>query len=564
MTAPERACGDSSRPARALALLIPFAIGAGLLLTSTVALHETAWKFDVKRLLELWLLPLLFGLVLLQPALRQAFRRQLQRTPRWLGSTLLAVLALGMVSAAYNAGSAMGLAYSLADVALLALLTAGVFALAACREVAGVNFDRVALLFLAVLGVAVGLQELLGVLAAWSAGLEFHPRIALMHFSWPRFYNQMQSWSMPALAALPLLFPGKPLARLLCVATLALNWYVVIATGGRGTMLAVGLAVPLLLLLLPAGRRQLATNHAAGLLAGVLIYAAVALGHAQLPEPAAGAAAASPARPDAAAIQEMGDSSGDFMEPLTGMRVTTSSGRIRMWRDSLRYVAGHSWLGIGPMNYACKGPTYRAGHPHSFPLQLLSEWGIPAAALLFISVAFIAWRLLLRLRVMQLEPGPLTPLAGAVSTGVLAAAIHACLSGVLVMPASQVTGLLLGGWLLGLMNGGTQGVRVNFPVDPEPQSNGHSRKNYSDPGRASVSGKIYSDPGPAGVSGTIYSDPGRASPLTLGVLLTALALSSALLVFGQREFAVQDVRLEQTPLMDRLIPRFWQNGKACE
>jgi len=105
MTAPERACGDSSRPARALALLVPFAIGAGLLLTSTVSLHETAWKFDVKRLLELWLLPLLFGLVLLQPALRQAFRRQLQRTPRWLGSTLLAVLALGMVSAAYNAGS---------------------------------------------------------------------------------------------------------------------------------------------------------------------------------------------------------------------------------------------------------------------------------------------------------------------------------------------------------------------------------------------------------------------------------------------------------------------------
>jgi O-antigen ligase len=547
MTASERAFGDSSRPARALALLVPFAIGAGLLLTSTVSLHETAWKYDVKRLLELWLLPLLFGLVLLQPALRQAFRHQLQRTPRWLGSTLLAVLALGIVSAAYNAGSAMGLAYSLADVALLSLLAAGVFAVAACREVAGANFDRVALLFLAVLGVSVGLQELIGVLAAWSSGLEFHPRIALMHFSWPRFYNQMQSWSMPALAALPLLFPGKPLARLLCVAALALNWYVVIATGGRGTMLAVGLAVPLMLLLLPAGRRQLAANHGVGLLMGVLIYAAVALGHAQLPEPAAGA---SPARPDAAAIQKIGDSSGDFMEPLTGGRFATSSGRVQMWRGALREAATHPWLGIGPMNYACRGPTYRAGHPHSFPMQLLSEWGIPAAALLLIAIAFIAWRLLLRLRVLQLEPGPLTPLAGAVSTGVLAAAIHACLSGVLVMPASQVTGLLLGGWLLGLMNG----VRVNFPVDGDPPRQGGSGKIYSDPGRTNPG---HADPGRAD------SDPRHPSPLTLGILLTALVLSVALLAFGRHEFAVAPQRLEQTPLLDRLIPRFWQNGKVC-
>jgi O-antigen ligase len=263
---------------------------------------------------------------------------------------------------------------------------------------------------------------------------------------------------------------------------------------------------------------------------GVLIYAAVALGHAQLPEPAAGA---SPARPDAAAIQKTGDSSGDFMEPLTGGRFATSSGRVQMWRGALREAATHPWLGIGPMNYACRGPTYRAGHPHSFPLQLLSEWGIPAAALLLIAIAFIAWRLLLRLRVLQLEPGPLTPLAGAVSTGVLAAAIHACLSGVLVMPASQVTGLLLGGWLLGLMP--INGVRVKFPAGGEPGSNRRS-------------GKFYSDP--------IY-------PLTLGILLTALALSVALLAFGRHEFAVAPQRLEQTPLMDRLIPRFWQNGKVC-
>ncbi len=81
------------------------------------------------------------------------------------------------------------------------------------------------------------------------------------------------------------------------------------------------------------------------------------------------------------------------------------------------------------------------------------------------------------------------------------------------MPASQVTGVLIGGWLLGLL------------------------------------------PTPAGVST-------RVRPSSL-VLITGLALSIALLAFAGQEMRVAAIRWEQTPVMDLGIPRLWQNGKVC-
>ncbi len=523
-----------------LALLVPVTLGAYLLITSTVHLSETLWKFDVKRILELCLLPLIFSVVLFSPGLKAAFQHQISRLPKWMAWALGAIVVLGVISAVHNSSSTWSLIYSLSEVALLSMLGVAVFCVAACRSAAGTLFDQTTVVLLAMVGLTVGLQELLGVLAALSEGLEFHPRIALLHFSWPRFYNQIQAWSMPVIAALPLLFPGKPLAKLLCASALALEWYVVIATGARGTAVGVIFAVLIALVLFPRIRKTMILYQGIGLLAGVLIYAAVAFGHQALPTNSAVSAAntdtlSEPApysvdrnqnqstdeeKAKSIALQKMGESSGDFMEPITGQRMWTSSGRTAMWRGSIEDAKSYPLLGIGPMNYACKGPTYRAGHPHSFPLQFLSEWGTPAFLLLLAIGAYAAFALVRALRKPGSTASESPELAAYFATGVLSALILSGVDGVFIMPESQVAGVLVGGALLGMFSGGRGAATAAFP------------------------------------NGTLRNGS------TL-VLLLALGISFAFLVFAEHEIRVSAERLEQTELMDRGIPRLWQNGKVC-
>ncbi len=511
--------------AQLLALAIPLLAGAYLLLTSTVTLHETVWKYDVKRLLELGLLPLVLLLISLHAELRNAFAQQIRRIPRWMGAALLVLFALGVLSAVVNSPSAMSLAYSLAEVFLLSLLIISALCVAACRAVAGRHFDQLAMLAVALLGLAVGMQELLGVLAAWGSGLEFHPRVALLHFSWPRFYNQLQSWTLPALAALTLVFPGKPSVRLLAFAAIGLHWYVILATGGRGTALAVVISLAAVVILFARVRRVLLTYHLGGLLLGGILYGLVLWGNQQLvadqpsAQPASRAEMTEPAQiplenPRAATAPGAASKSGYFMQSITGDRMLSSSGRTDLWKDSLKDARRHPLLGIGPMNYACTGPVYRAAHPHNFPLQLLGEWGVPAFLLTAVLGVFLALKLIGTLRSAA---GDWTAVSIFLAAGAIAAALHAGLSGVMVMPASQVCGILLSGWLLG-----------SIPVAANDES-------------------------PAG------KKPWKA----IAVLLGGLVLAAALGVFAGKEAAVSSIRLQQTQKMDRLIPRFWQNGKVC-
>jgi hypothetical protein len=346
----------------------------------------------------------------------------------------------------------------------------------------------------------------------------------LLHYSYPRFYNQVQTWSIPAIAALPLVFPGKRMVKAMCVAALILEYYVMLVTGGRGSMAATSLAIFMGAVFLPGIRKTLILYPLAGLLGGCLIYGLVLIGFQNLQaqgvagpkEPERPVQHEEPARHPAAKRitgPAVAEKSGNFSEPLTGERIWTSSGRLYLWRHSLNDVAAHPLLGIGPMNYACTGPVDRSAHPHNFPLQIAGEWGIPALIILLVATAWAWVRLLRILRAPESEPRTDILLAGFLATAALAAMLHACLSGVLVMPASQVAGILVCGWLLGLL-----------PVVPS--------------GKPSL----------------------RFTPV---LLVSGLAVSAALLAFGRQELAVADIRLEQTRVLDRGIPRLWQNGKVC-
>jgi len=99
-------------------------------------------------------------------------------------------------------------AYALADVAMLFVLMILVAVTAASRDLSGRLFDQWAVLLLAAMGFVVALQEFTGFVAGWVVGSEFSYNQALIHFAHPRFYNQLQTWSIPVIAALPLIFPA--------------------------------------------------------------------------------------------------------------------------------------------------------------------------------------------------------------------------------------------------------------------------------------------------------------------------------------------------------------------
>jgi len=511
---------------RLTALLLPVLLGVYLLVTSTTNLSDTLWQFDAKRMLQLYLLPCMFLWMLLIPSLRSAFSEQVSKIPHWIAAALALMFLLGVISAWHNSTSRMGLAYSLADVALLFILIPAALVIAACRNVAGELFDRIVIVLIAMVGVAVGLQELIGVVAALNIGIEFNPRIALPHFSWPRFYNQVQSWTMPAIAALPFMFPRKRSVWLLCLLALGLHWYVVIATGGRATAVSVVGAVAIAAVLWPLARKRLLAINAIGLLLGILVYALVLLGHWNLSVSRANQTETNRSGIESSQSTNQKNTVGNsavedskFISTITGDRMKTSSGRTAMWRGSIQDTKTHPWLGIGPMNYACKGPVYRAAHPHSFPIQFLSEWGIPAFLLMLSVALFIAFRLVVTLRAETGTAGeqPVDALKLALATSLIAAAICACLDGVLIMPASQVAGILMVGWMIG--TSGSTGLQIAHP-------------------------------------------PARKFAPTI-FLAFALATSLLFLTFARQEIAIHEQSLEATPLMDRLIPRLWQNGKVC-
>jgi O-antigen ligase len=108
--------------------------------------------------------------------------------------------------------------------------------------------------------------------------------------------------------------------------------------------------------------------------------------------------------------------------------------RVLMWVDCLHFWQDRFLLGIGPGHFAVtdlESGVSRA-HPHNFYLQLLAEWGSICFVLLA-SVFFIFVKRLYSKRKELSDPYALGALLA-----VVCGMMHAGVSGVLVMPLSQL------------------------------------------------------------------------------------------------------------------------------
>ncbi|MFB6286677.1 MAG: O-antigen ligase family protein, partial [Candidatus Bipolaricaulia bacterium] len=203
----------------------------------------------------------------------------------------------------------------------------------------------------------------------------------------------------------------------------ALWWTLIFASSVRGTVVAVVIAaVGVWLLFRETSYRWLAIQAAALLAGGLLYYVLFTL--------------ASGATPEVLVLNRS-----DAQRPL----------RLQHWRKCLHMTWNHLVLGGGPMHYAWPPFDFApVAHPHNAFMQWLSEWGVPSAAIMSGLTVWGGWSWL---RQEHEESADSSFSSNVVRVSLVASALagagHAMVSGVLVMPLSQMMLVLVGGWAWG-------------------------------------------------------------------------------------------------------------------
>ncbi len=472
-----------------LSLVVVILIGLYLLVTSAFYPLSFLSPFDAKRLLQLVLFTVLLVYAVAWTPLRQQTTAQLNRLSQ------LSRIALGIF---FIIGIASSLrlkhpAYALVDVAMMFVMMMLIAVTAASRDLAGARFDRWGAVLLAAFGFAVVVQEFMGFLVGWSLGIEFNYDQALMHFAHPRFYNQLQTWSIPVLAALPLFFPGKRWIKIACIALLGLQWFLVIALAARGTVVSLFTAMAFIALWLPERRKFWLKYQLAGLLIGIIIYTGILLLNSVL-------------------IPQ--SQSGEFYAHSVGRPMAHTSGRSTMWQLSLEDAIDRPFLGIGPSQYACNSEIALPAHPHSFLFRILGEWGVIALFLVLVLVATIGLGFLKKLKQSKHQGQTDPPLQAMLAISLIAGGIHACLSGLLIMPASQVAMIVIAGWSLSMA--GNARLQVQNTV------------------------------------------------AATSLLLAGLFLVCIQLTFATSEIPKLSEKNHHTKNHYQMVPRFWQDSRVCK
>ncbi|MFC1778497.1 O-antigen ligase family protein, partial [Pseudomonadota bacterium] len=471
------------------ALVIAVSSGLYLLLTSTFFPLDFLSTLDAKRILQLILFSTTLIFALAWTPLRTSTIAQLNRLSTLSRSALALFFLIGIVSSLRLEHPA----YALVDVSMMFTMMILIAVMAASRDLSGRLFDKWSALLLALMGLAVSIQESMGYVSGWAFGSEFNYTQALLHFAHPRFYNQLQTWSIPVLAALPILFSNKKWIKLVCIALLGLQWFIVIAMAARGSIVSLFTAMAFVALFLPDLRRYWLKYQLAGLLTGIIIYSGVLfLNGVFIPQ----------------------SESNEFYAHSVGRPVAHTSGRSTFWGLSTEDAIANPIIGTGPTRYACDYDNWVPAHPHSFIFRILGEWGFVALLLVLFLAVTIGLKFLERLKhprkFCQLD----SPLAAITAISLIAGVLHACLSGLLIMPASQVLMILIAGWALSL--------------------SGNLKLQLHD------------------------------STITSTLLVASVLFSCATLVFAIREVPILAERTSYSKDYGPLTPRFWQSGKACE
>lgn len=337
------------------------------------------------------------------------------------------IVALGLLSVALSRQSMWALVEFALQLGCLGLA----WWVAVVRIAVGGRFDRflIATIFM-VCGLHVW-QFTVAYVAFTVTGLGAgDPWLLLSGFSYPRFYGQFITLTLPLLAW-PLMRSDLTKSQLgFVLALLSCWWAIAFISGTRGTWL--GLLCAMLAMLFVGGlAKRWVISLCVGALIGVLLcWLAVSV------------------IPSLLEVEVNNHPSDRLSTSLTG--------RAGIWGRAVDMIWMRPWLGFGPMHFADQFKGIHENipaHPHQALLQWASEWGLPSLLLvswLICRGCFHVFRVLAKHGDAPAggvgEKGLMVCVFGAV----LASLVQSMVDGVFVMPVTETWLVIMAGWLWGI------------------------------------------------------------------------------------------------------------------
>lgn len=381
--------------------------------------------YDQKRLLQVALLCLTALKIIAGGARSSCVGVGFMAFPVLARHALAGIVVLGCLSA-WHAAAPLAAAL---EVSLAILLFALAVAVADELTDAPLLLRRGLAIAVAVSAVLYLAKFLGGYAAAMLAGDKLVWPEPFAGFSNPRFFSQFQSLTLPLMMLPFVCAPGNAKTVRILALLLGWGWWMLLfASGTRGTLLAMAVALVAVPVLLPRQAKHwlwLQLQAAAG---GFMLYGLMFYG--------------------------VGQGQTDFTQTAARIASMSSSGRAELWMIATDAIGCFPLLGIGPQNYALLGARFGA-HPHNALLQFAAEWGLIATAIIVALVgwAFLKWIMSVRSTESGQHAG--TVLRVSLTGAMIAGITHSLVSGVMVMPLSQTTLAVICGWALACYRLGT-------------------------------------------------------------------------------------------------------------
>lgn len=379
-------------PATVAVTFMALGVGPLTLGTMDVAGHDT------QRILQLLLLSALAPLAAIG-----AMRVHRCRRLTWcigLALAALGLLAIGHAPVVRAAALEAGLLVAMALCAL------------AIADAAGRQGLRTLLVIPLVASLLFAFVVAVRYAAALAGGFAVLREHLLPAYSNYRFFNHVQTVTIPLLAAVMLALPAR--LRGWAAAALVTEFALLFFTGGRATMVALGAAAAVVAAVFGARAAPWLVRLGAGALAGAALYLVLF-----------------------EAIPRWLGLPRDFFtgDAIARSALGVGGPREYLWALAAEYIRESPLLGIGPMHYAHR-VNVEAAHPHNVYLQLASEWGVPFAVLV-VGLAALGWFRLLRAARSCSDPDRRALGISLVAAGA-ASAVDGMFSGNFVMPMSQL------------------------------------------------------------------------------------------------------------------------------
>ncbi len=389
--------------------------------------------YDDSRYLEL----IALGLLII-PLARSTVRDAV--TLAWLSldkkaRTLLVVLLVGGALSVYVSKAAHLGSMEVALVAQLVMLTLMV---SAAVRAGALQADKL-------LAIAIFAGAALCVLKFWVTYVLY--ALEGKFFSWispflifanVRFFSQYQSYTLLLMILPGIMLGSSRSARALFFIVAANFWALHWMVGTRAAWFGLMVGSAVVLVFMRNGRMVWVREQMLVALAGAVIFLAHSHIVTSLPQ----------------------------MAPVPGIKSIVDRGqasineRLDLAQSALGFMKEQPLVGVGPGQFGLQSYSAFAAHPHNVPLQLLSEYGIPAG---LAGVALILMLSVYAVRTLRKAPGQSSILDGSLVAALTMGLTDSLFSGNLIMPHSQMLFGVLAGWIVGRNERAPSGLYGNAP-----------------------------------------------------------------------------------------------------